>query len=82
MFPRDRVIASLTKYEIPFQDTDSDDQLRDRLADFYALRTLLKQSVSPAKVADAIYLLATDKLSQTTGQIIPVDAGLADAFLR
>ncbi len=34
MFPRDRVIASLTKYEIPFAETSRTDELRDKLADF------------------------------------------------
>jgi len=82
MFPRDRVIASLTKYDIPFAESDTDDELRDKLSQFYAKRTLLKQAVTPAKVADAAYLLASDRLGQTTGQVIGVDAGLADAFLR
>jgi len=82
MFPRDRVIASLTKYDIPFAESDTDDERRDKLSQFYAKRTLLKQAVTPAKVADAAYLLASDRLGQTTGQVIGVDAGLADAFLR
>ena len=82
MFPKDRVMASLAKYNIAFSEDEDADALRARLADFYAQRTLLKQPVSPSKVADAIFLLATDRLSQTTGQIISVDAGLADAFLR
>ncbi len=82
MFPRDRVIASLIKYEIPFEEGDDDDRLRDRLAQFYAQRTLLKQAVTPERVAEAVYLLTTDRLSQTTGQVISVDAGLADGFLR
>lgn len=82
MFPRDRVIASLTKYAIPFQESMSDEELRDALAGFYAQRTLLKQAVTPGKVADAAYLLASDRLSQTTGQVIAVDAGLVEAFLR
>ena len=34
MFPRDRVIASLTKYNIPFQESFSDEELRGRLASF------------------------------------------------
>jgi len=82
MFPRDRVLASLAKYAIPFEESMDDETLRARLAEFYAQRTLLKQAVTPAKVADALYLLASDRLSQTTGQVIAVDAGLADAFLR
>lgn len=82
MFPRDRVISSLAKYEIPFHESESDDALRDRLAEFYAQRTLLKRPVTPHAVADALYLLVTDRLSLTTGQILQVDAGLADGFLR
>jgi rhamnulose-1-phosphate aldolase/alcohol dehydrogenase len=82
MFPRDRVIASLTKYEIPFSEDETDEALRDHLAHFYAKRTLLRQPVSPAKVADAAVLLAGSRLSQTTGQIVAVDAGLPEAFLR
>jgi len=82
MFPRDRVLASLAKYDIPFDESMSDEELRERLAAFYAQRTLLKQAVTPATVADALYLLASDRLPQTTGQVLAVDAGLADAFLR
>src|SRR5690606_31237626 len=40
MFPRDRVIASLTKYNIPFEESEDDDSLRSKLAQFYADRTL------------------------------------------
>jgi enoyl-[acyl-carrier-protein] reductase (NADH) len=82
MFPRDRVIGSLEKYNVPYEASDSDEGLRSRLAEFYAQRTLLKQAVTPERVAEALYLLTTDRLSQTTGQVISVDAGLADAFLR
>jgi len=82
MFPRDRVIASLTKYEIAFEETESTEQLRGRLAQFYSKRTLLQKQVSPQTVADAIVLLATDRLGLTTGHVVPVDAGLVDAFLR
>jgi len=82
MFPRDRVLSSLAKYNIPHDENDDTETLRETLAIFYAQRTLLKQPVTPAKVADALYLLVTDRLSQTTGQVVAVDAGLADAFLR
>jgi rhamnulose-1-phosphate aldolase/alcohol dehydrogenase len=82
MFPRDRVIASLTKYEIGFEEGESDEELRGHLAQFYAKRTLLKQPVLPGKVADAAVLLAGSALSQTTGQVISVDAGIPEAFLR
>ena len=82
MFPRDRTIASLAKYEIAFDESESTEELRSKLAQFYAQRTLLKAPVSPAKVADAIYALATDRYSLTTGHVFPVDAGLPEAFLR
>jgi rhamnulose-1-phosphate aldolase/alcohol dehydrogenase len=82
MFPRDRVLASLAKYDIPHSESMSDEELRDQLAAFYAQRTMLKKPVTPAKVADALYLLATERLSLTTGQVIAVDAGLHEAFLR
>jgi NAD(P)-dependent dehydrogenase (short-subunit alcohol dehydrogenase family) len=82
MFPRDRVISSLTKYAIPFDENDSDDDLRNKLAQFYADRTLTKAPITPADQAEAIFLLLTKRLSKTTGQIIPVDGGLHEAFLR
>jgi NAD(P)-dependent dehydrogenase (short-subunit alcohol dehydrogenase family) len=82
MFPRDRVIASLTKYDIPFEESESDDDLRNKLANFYAQRTLTQQPITPADQAEAIYFLASKKSSKTTGQIINVDGGLHEAFLR
>ncbi len=82
MFPRDRVIASLTKYEIEFAESESDDELRNKLANFYAQRTLTRQPITPADQAEAIYFLASNKSSKTTGQIINVDGGLHEAFLR
>ena len=39
MFPRDRVVASLTKYKIPFAESESDESLRGKLAAFYATAT-------------------------------------------
>jgi len=82
MFPRDRVIASLAKYKIPYSENETDDQLRSKLAQFYADRTLTKQPITPADQAEAIFLLLTKRLSKTTGQIISVDGGLYEAFLR
>jgi rhamnose utilization protein RhaD (predicted bifunctional aldolase and dehydrogenase)/NAD(P)-dependent dehydrogenase (short-subunit alcohol dehydrogenase family) len=82
MFPRDRVIASLTKYGIPFQDSFSDDELRGRLASFYAERTLTHKSIDPVDCAEAILFLASPRSRCTTGHLIPVDGGLSDAFLR
>lgn len=82
MFPKDRVMASLTKYNIPFDDSHSEDDLRNQLAEFYAQRTLTKQAITPHDQAEAIYFLASQRSSKTTGQIINVDGGLHEAFLR
>jgi NAD(P)-dependent dehydrogenase (short-subunit alcohol dehydrogenase family) len=82
MFPRDRVIASLTKYGIDFSESDDDSALRNKLACFYAERTLTKQVVNLEDQAEAAYLLVSGQLGKTTGQIICVDGGLHEAFLR
>lgn len=82
MFPRDRVIASLTKYEIAFTEDESTDDLRNKLADFYAQRTLTKAAISPADQAEAIAFLVGEASSRTTGQVITVDGGLHEAFQR
>jgi rhamnose utilization protein RhaD (predicted bifunctional aldolase and dehydrogenase)/NAD(P)-dependent dehydrogenase (short-subunit alcohol dehydrogenase family) len=82
MFPRDRVRASLTKYNIPFEDTLSDDELRNLLAGYYAQRTLTHQPIDPTDCAEAIMFLASPKSRCTSGHIIPVDGGLTEAFLR
>lgn len=82
MFPRDRVIGSLTKYAVPFSEDESTEALRDKLAAFYAERTLTKSPITLADQAEAAYLLSSSKLAKTTGQIISVDGGLTEAFLR
>ena len=82
MFPRERVIAALAKYNIPYTETESDDSLRDKLAKFYADRTLTKSPITTADQAEAFFLLVSQRLSKTTGQIITVDGGLHEAFLR
>ncbi len=82
MFPRDRVIASLVKYGIAFDEAETTDALRKILAAFYANRTLTKSPVTPADQAEAAFFLISDRSSKTTGQILSVDGGLVDAFLR
>jgi rhamnose utilization protein RhaD (predicted bifunctional aldolase and dehydrogenase)/NAD(P)-dependent dehydrogenase (short-subunit alcohol dehydrogenase family) len=82
MFPRDRVKASLSKYKIPFEQSASDDELRDALAKFYAKRTLTHVPIDPKDNAEAIMFLAGPLAKVTTGHIIPVDGGLVEAFLR
>jgi NAD(P)-dependent dehydrogenase (short-subunit alcohol dehydrogenase family) len=52
------------------------------LGAYYASRTLLKKEVLPEHVANAVFALAAGDLSHTTGTHIPVDAGVAAAFLR
>ena len=82
MFPRDRVIQSLQKYKIGLSESESTEELRAKLADFYAQRTLTKRPIMPQDCAAAIVWLAGDQSAKTTGHIIPVDGGLAEAFLR
>ena len=82
MFPRDRVMQSLEKYKIDFQDSESTEELRAKLADFYAQRTLTKRPILPQDCAAAIIWLAGDQSGKTTGHVIPVDGGLSEAFLR
>lgn len=54
----------------------------DNLGEFYAQRTILKREVLPEHVANAVAVLTGPDLSHTTGLHIPVDAGVAAAFLR
>jgi rhamnulose-1-phosphate aldolase/alcohol dehydrogenase len=82
MFPRDRVIASLAKYGIPYADDEATDSLTAKLSRFYADRTLTKNPITPADQAEAYFLLVTQRLAKTTGQVITVDGGLHEAFLR
>ena len=82
MFPRERVIQSLQKYKIAFPESDSTEVLRDKLADFYAQRTLTKRPITPDICAASIVWLAGEQSARTTGHVIPVDGGLTEAFLR
>ncbi|HTT91506.1 MAG TPA: bifunctional aldolase/short-chain dehydrogenase [Acidimicrobiales bacterium] len=54
----------------------------EKLGEYYASRTLLKLEVLPEHVADAVFVITGGDLARTTGLIIPVDAGVAAAFLR
>jgi NAD(P)-dependent dehydrogenase (short-subunit alcohol dehydrogenase family) len=82
MFPRDRVVASLRKYALPFDEKETTEELRGRLAAFYAERSLSRVPIEPQDQAEAILLLVSDRLRKTTGHVIPVDGGLPDGFLR
>jgi rhamnulose-1-phosphate aldolase/alcohol dehydrogenase len=54
----------------------------EELGAYYAQRTLLKREVLPEHCADAVFALTGGELSRTTGLHVPVDSGVAAAFLR
>ena len=62
--------------------SDSTEELRSKLANFYAQRTLTRKPILPQDCANAIVWLSSEESAKTTGHIIPVDGGLQDAFLR
>jgi rhamnulose-1-phosphate aldolase/alcohol dehydrogenase len=82
MFPRERVVGSLAKYGIAYSADEPTAVLVEKLARFYAERSLTKVPVTPADQAEAVFLLVGDRLAKTTGQILAVDGGLHEAFLR
>lgn len=82
MFPRDRVIASCSKYDITFDESETTDELQNKLAEFYAQRTLLKTPITMSDQAEVAYLLTSGRFAKTTGHIFSVDGGLHEAFLR
>ncbi|MDB4915416.1 MAG: rhamnulose-phosphate aldolase/alcohol dehydrogenase [Gemmatimonadetes bacterium] len=82
MFPRERVLASLSRYEIAHETSEDTGALRDKLATFYAGRTLTRQPVTLDSQIRAITAFLDGGFSRTTGQIVNVDGGQAAAFLR
>jgi len=52
------------------------------LGKFYAQRTILKREVLPENIANAVFVLCGPDMTHTTGLHVPVDAGVAAAFLR
>ena len=82
MFPKDRVIVALKKYSIDHDESETVESLRSKLAEFYARRTITRRPILPIDCANAICWLASDQSAKTTGHVIPVDGGLAEAFLR
>jgi rhamnulose-1-phosphate aldolase/alcohol dehydrogenase len=82
MFPRERVISSLAKYKISYTEDEPTESLTQKLAQFYADRTLTRLPITTSDQAEAFYILLTNRLSKTTGQVISVDGGLHEAFLR
>jgi rhamnulose-1-phosphate aldolase/alcohol dehydrogenase len=55
---------------------------QEDIEEFYRKRSLLKRSVLPEDVAEAVYFFASDRSSKSTGNIVNVDAGNATAFTR
>jgi rhamnulose-1-phosphate aldolase/alcohol dehydrogenase len=82
MFPRDRVIGSLAKYNIDYKEDEETESLVNKLAQFYADRTLTKSPITPSDQAEAYFMWVSNRLSKSTGQILTVDGGLHEAFLR
>ena len=66
---------------IPFDERESTEELRGKLAAFYAQRTITRQPILPEDCASAICWLAGEQSAKTTGHVIPVDGGLPEAFL-
>lgn len=54
----------------------------EELPDYYANRTLLKETILPADIANAVFVLVGGYLSKSTGNVINVDGGVAAAFVR
>ena len=54
----------------------------DELEDHYRNQTLLKESVTPQDVAEAVFFLVSDASAKTTGCMLPVDGGVRAAFPR
>ncbi|HUG62521.1 MAG TPA: SDR family oxidoreductase, partial [Methylomirabilota bacterium] len=54
----------------------------DELEEHYRKRSMLKRSVFPEDIAEAVYFLASDLAAKSTGNIINVDAGNAQSFTR
>jgi rhamnulose-1-phosphate aldolase/alcohol dehydrogenase len=54
----------------------------DDVEEFYRKRSMLKRSVFPEDIAEAVYFFASDKAGKSTGNVLNVDAGNAGAFTR
>ncbi len=54
----------------------------DELDEHYRQRSLLKRSVRPEDIAEAVYFFCSERSSRSTGNILNVDAGVAASFPR
>lgn len=64
------------------QRADAYKMSTDDLEEHYRQRSLLKRSVFPEDIAEAIYFFASERSAKSTGNILNVDAGNAQAFTR
>jgi enoyl-[acyl-carrier-protein] reductase (NADH) len=65
------------------QERASANRIADaEVEDFYRKRSLLKRSVLPEDVAEAVYFFASELSAKSTGNVLNVDAGNATAFTR
>jgi rhamnulose-1-phosphate aldolase/alcohol dehydrogenase len=54
----------------------------EELPQFYAKRTLLNEIINPGDIADACFAFVSGLLNKSTGNILNVDGGVANAFVR
>jgi enoyl-[acyl-carrier-protein] reductase (NADH) len=54
----------------------------DDLEEHYRSRSLLKRSVFPEDIAEAVFFFASEMSAKSTGNIVNVDAGNAQSFTR
>jgi len=80
--PATGVRASLAKYNIPFEESLSDEELRTLLARLLRQRTLTHQPIEPGRLRRSHPLPRRPRSRCTSGHLIPVDGGLPEAFLR
>ena len=74
------MIGSLAKYGIKYTEKESDDSLRNKLAKFYAGRTLTNDPITPEDQAEAFYLLLTRRLSKPAAKSSASTAGCTRRF--
>ncbi len=75
MYPRERVIRLLREGSVDFDESEETEDLRRLLARYFGEQALTGVPVTPGDCAEAAYLLASERLGCTTGQVIHVDGG-------
>ena len=54
----------------------------EALPEYYASRTLLNEIILPTDIANACFAYVGGLLNKTTGNVINVDGGIANSFVR